>query len=156
MVGTRYAKRTGIAVLVAGLSLLLGGAWAETPPLARVEAGVPVAYWNPEDFSTYVIREARERFSGSDRAVLMILTWAFRAEDVGRYPLEMLTLAPSGEVGEEAFVFEVTPGMIGRPIRTYWFIKLSPALARAEAGEWEVYFLFNGVRVGQYRFTLGP
>ena len=135
-----------------GLALALG--WAAE--LARVEMGTPVPGFDPADLHTYKIARPARVFRAADGAIVFVSYWSFEPGDAGERAFEMYLIPPRGEVERAGYTFNVPAGWVGRVKPTFWHFRLTPARARSQAGEWTVYFLFNGVLKGQTTFVLEP
>ncbi len=144
--GTRWLA----AFLLGALSLAMAA------ELVGVEIGAPAPGFDPKDLATYRIGEAKRVFGPGDPAVLFVLTWRFQAEDVGPLPIELYLIPPRGALVRIAYGLEVRPAWVGRTIRTFAYLHLTPARIRAQAGTWTVYVLANGELRGTARFELRP
>jgi len=139
-----------------GVVLAFVLALALAAELERVEMGVPVPDFDPADLHTYKIARPARVFRGTDGAIVFVTYWRFEPGDAGERAFEMYLIPPRGEVERAGYTFAVPKGWEGQVKPTFWHFKLNPTKARAQAGEWTVYFLFNGELKGQTTFRLEP
>jgi len=136
------------------LVFALGLGWAAR--LERVEMGPPAPGFDPADLHTYKIARPAHVFHAADGAIVFVTYWRFEDGDAGEEAFEMYLIPPRGEVERAGYSFDVPKSWEGRVKPTFWHFKLNPTKARTQAGEWTVYFLFNGELKGQLTFRLEP
>jgi len=138
------------------VALLFLAQLAGAADLVRVEMGVAVADFDPADLHTYKIARQTHEFHGDDGNIIFVTYWRFEPEDVGVQVFEMYLIPPRGEVERAGYTFTVPAGWVGEIKPTFWHFALTPAKAGQRAGEWKVYFLFNGRLKGETAFLLSP
>ncbi|WP_456446771.1 hypothetical protein [Oceanithermus sp.] len=139
-----------------GFSLVLALGLAFAAQLERVEMGPPAPGFDPADLHTYKIARPAHVFHAADGAIVFVTHWRFEPGDAGEEAFEMYLIPPRGEVERAGYSFDVPKSWEGRVKPTFWHFKLNPTKARVQAGEWTVYFLFNGELKGQVNFRLEP
>jgi len=138
------------------LALMLLAPLASAADLVRVEMGVAIADFDPADLHTYKIARQTHDFHGDDGNIVFVTYWRFGPQDVGEQAFEMYLIPPRGEVERAGYTFAVPAGWVGKVKPTFWHFALNPTKASQQAGEWTVYFLFNGQLKGETGFTLTP
>lgn len=140
-----------IPVVLLVLAQLAGAA-----DLVKVEMGVAIPGFDPADLHTYKIARQTQEFHGDDGAIVFVTYWRFDQGDAGEQSFEMYLIPPRGEVERAGYSFAVPAVWAGKVKPTFWHFKLNPTKASQQAGEWTVYFLFNGELKGETYFTLSP
>ena len=143
--------RRFIPVVLLVLAQLAGAA-----ELVRVEMGPAMSGFDPADLHTYKIARQTHDFHADDGAIIFVTYWRFGQADVGEEAFEMYLIPPRGEVERAGYTFAVPASWVGKVKPTFWHFKLNPTKASQQAGEWTVYFLFNGQLKGQTTFSLSP
>lgn len=151
----RLIRSTLLSLVTAALLSALP-ALAATLPLSAVTMGTPTASFTPGKLGSYVIGQKTTRFSPGDTAVLFRLRWLFSKQSLGTRSLQVYYINPKGVVQTAGFTLNIRQGMLSTPITTYWYLMLSKGTAPSNAGQWQAYFLFNGVLVDVANFTLVP
>ena len=150
----RRAVCLGMLRIGTVLIFTLAMAWAAQ--LERVEMGAPIPGFDPADLHTYKIARPTRVFEAGDGAIVFVTYWRFEPGDAGEQTFEMYLIPPRGEVERAGYTFRVPTAWEGRVKPTFWHFRLNPTKAGQQAGEWTVYFLYNGELGGQARFRLEP